>query len=189
MKRRLTLLLALLLVFCQLTGVLGETATAAEKPAEAAEEVAKEAAVEEAAGEEKAPAEEEATAAEAAEEEEEPAPEINTTVAIIAWAMVIVFMFLIMTKRLSPFTALVIIPLIFALVGSFMGLYSDAALEKFGDSGVVAQVRILGDWIRQGVVRVAPIGVMLLFAILYFSFMLDAECSTRLSETYLLCEG
>lgn len=173
MKRRLTLLLALLLVFCQLTGVLGETATAAEKPAEAAEEVAKEAAVEEAAGEETAPAEGEA-ADKAAEEEEEPAPEINTTVAIIAWAMVIVFMFLIMTKRLSPFTALVIIPLIFALVGSFMGLYSDAALEKFGDSGVVAQVRILGDWIRQGVVRVAPTGVMLLFAILYFSFMLDA---------------
>ncbi len=35
---------------------------------------------------------------------------------IIAYAMIIVFMYIIMKKKMSPFTALVIIPLIFAII-------------------------------------------------------------------------
>ena len=93
---------------------------------------------------------------------------------ILAWVMIVVFMTLIMTKKLSPFTALIFVPLVFALIGSFLGLYATQATEAYGNSGLSAQIRVLGDWVRQGSVKVAPTGVMLLFAILYFSLMLNA---------------
>lgn len=93
---------------------------------------------------------------------------------ILAWVMVIVFMALIMTKKLSPFTALIIVPLVFAIIGSFMGLYGTQAMEKFGDTGLLSQLKILGNWINDGTVKVARTGIMLLFAILYFSIMLNA---------------
>ena len=35
---------------------------------------------------------------------------------VIAYAMIIVFMYVIMTKKLSPFTSLVMIPLLFAII-------------------------------------------------------------------------
>ena len=93
---------------------------------------------------------------------------------ILAWVMIIVFMALIMTKKMSPFTALIFVPLVFALIGSFMGLYTTQAAEAYGNGGLGAQIKVLGDWIRQGTVKVAPTGVMLLFAIMYFSLMLNA---------------
>ncbi len=93
---------------------------------------------------------------------------------ILAWVMIIVFMTLIMTKRMSPFTALIFVPLVFALLGSFMGLYSEQAMKAYESSGLGAQIKLLGDWVRQGTVKVAPTGVMLLFAIMYFSLMLNA---------------
>ena len=96
------------------------------------------------------------------------------TLTILAWVMIIVFMTLIMTKKMSPFTALIFVPLVFALIGSLLGLYQTQAMEAYGNSGIGAQIKILGDWIRQGTVKVAPTGVMLLFAILYFSLMLNA---------------
>ncbi len=96
------------------------------------------------------------------------------TLTILAWVMIIVFMALIMTKKMSPFTALIFVPLVFAIIGAFLGLYSEKAVEAYGNSGLGAQIKLLGDWIRQGTVKVAPTGVMLLFAILYFSFMLNA---------------
>lgn len=94
---------------------------------------------------------------------------------ILAWGMIIVFMYFIMSKKLSPFTALVVVPLAFALIGSLMGLYGTQTAEAYnGATDLFSQIKILGDWINQGVVKVAPTGVMLLFAIMYFALMLNA---------------
>ena len=74
--------------------------------------------------------------------------------SILAFVMVATFMTLIMTKRLSALLALILVPTIFALVAGFT---SD-----------------LGGMMLQGVTALAPTGVMLLFAILYFGIMIDA---------------
>lgn len=73
---------------------------------------------------------------------------------IWAYGMVVAFMTLIMTRRLSPLTALILVP---TLVGVLAG---------FGTS--------LGEMMIQGITKLAPTGVMLLFAILYFAVMIDA---------------
>jgi len=73
----------------------------------------------------------------------------------LGFGMVIVFMALIMTKRLSPLVALIAIPILFALVGGF------------GDAR-------LGTMMLEGIRTLAPTGVMLMFAILYFGIMIDA---------------
>jgi len=75
---------------------------------------------------------------------------------LLVWAygMVIAFMALIMTRRLSPLTALILVP-------TFVGV-----LAGFGAG--------LGEMMVQGITRLAPTGVMLLFAILYFAVMIDA---------------
>lgn len=74
---------------------------------------------------------------------------------VLGFAMVVTFMVLIMTKRLSPTVALIVIPLVFALVAGFGG----------------ARV---GAMMLDGVKTLAPTGVMLMFAILYFGIMIDA---------------
>ena len=68
--------------------------------------------------------------------------------------MVAVFMVLIMTKRMSALVALVIVPVVFGV------------LAGFG--------RDLGPMMLQGITKLAPTGVMLMFAILYFGIMIDA---------------
>jgi citrate-Mg2+:H+ or citrate-Ca2+:H+ symporter, CitMHS family len=73
----------------------------------------------------------------------------------LGFAMVVTFMFLIMTKRLSPVVALIAVPVIFALVGGF------------GGAGI-------GGMMLEGIRALAPTGVMLMFAILYFGIMIDA---------------
>ncbi|MFV0379420.1 MAG: CitMHS family transporter [Anaerorhabdus sp.] len=98
---------------------------------------------------------------------------------VLAWSMIAVFLFLIMKKKLSPFTALIIVPLVFALVGSFMGLYTNQIVELKGlaDASTVSfmdQIWILGDFVLAGVKKTSITGIMLLFAIFYFSLMLDA---------------
>jgi CitMHS family citrate-Mg2+:H+ or citrate-Ca2+:H+ symporter len=75
--------------------------------------------------------------------------------SILGFTMVIVFMILIMIKRMSPMVALIAVPTVFALVAGFGG-------EE------------LGEMMLQGIRALAPTGVMLLFAILYFSVMIDA---------------
>jgi CitMHS family citrate-Mg2+:H+ or citrate-Ca2+:H+ symporter len=77
-----------------------------------------------------------------------------TTLTLLAYGLVIVFMTLIMTRRLSPLTALILVPVAFGLAGGFG-----------------AQ---LGEMMIAGVTKLAPTGVMLMFAILYFAIMLDA---------------
>lgn len=74
--------------------------------------------------------------------------------ALAGFAMVVVFMTLIMTKRLTAVAALVLVPLVFALaLGAGAGT---------------------GDMMMKGVVQVAPTAVLLVFAILYFGLMIDA---------------
>lgn len=78
---------------------------------------------------------------------------------VLSYVMIIVFMFVIMKKKMSPFTALVLIPLIFALIAMFSGV------SKKGS---------IGDFVMEGIKTTSTTGIMLLFAILYFSIMLDA---------------
>ncbi|MFT4102350.1 MAG: citrate:proton symporter [Burkholderiaceae bacterium] len=72
----------------------------------------------------------------------------------LAYSMVIVFMALIMTKRLSAMVALILVPIVFGLAGGF---------------GMA-----LGPMMLDGIRKLAPTGVMLMFAILYFGIMIDA---------------
>jgi CitMHS family citrate-Mg2+:H+ or citrate-Ca2+:H+ symporter len=76
------------------------------------------------------------------------------TLTLLAYAMVFVFMTLIMTKRLSPMTALILVPIAFGIIAGF-------APE-------------LGEMMVAGITKLAPTGVMLMFAILYFGVMIDA---------------
>lgn len=73
---------------------------------------------------------------------------------IFGFSMVMCFMFLIMTKRMTAIIALMIIPTLFALIGGF----------HHG----------LGEMMFNGVKTLAPTGVMLTFSILYFGIMIDA---------------
>jgi CitMHS family citrate-Mg2+:H+ or citrate-Ca2+:H+ symporter len=73
--------------------------------------------------------------------------------ALIGFLMVATFMTLIMTKRMTPLVALIVVPTLFALVAGF-------------HAG-------LGAMMIDGLKNLAPTGVMLLFAILFFSTMTD----------------
>ena len=73
---------------------------------------------------------------------------------VLGFGMVITFMYLIMSKRLSPLVALIVVPIVFALAGGF-GLG-------------------INDMMLEGIKKIAPTGVMLMFAILYFGVMIDA---------------
>ena len=79
--------------------------------------------------------------------------------AILGFLMVVVFMYLIMSKRMSAIMALILIPLLFAIGMGFAGI------AKFG---------LIGKWALDGVRQVAPTGIMICFAILYFGVMIDA---------------
>ena len=74
--------------------------------------------------------------------------------AITGYLMVFLFMYLIMTKKMPTLIALMIIPVIFALF-----------------TGHAAGI---GEMALQGIKDLAPTGIMLLFAILYFGIMIDA---------------
>ncbi|MFP3121838.1 citrate:proton symporter [Ectobacillus funiculus] len=74
--------------------------------------------------------------------------------AVLGFAMIFVFMFLIMTRRMSALIALMLMPVLFALIGGFS---SD-----------------LGAMMLEGVQKLAPTGIMLTFAILYFGIMIDS---------------
>ena len=73
---------------------------------------------------------------------------------ILGFGMVTCFMYLIMSKRLSALLALIIVPIIFAVIGGFAA--------------------DMGPMMLDGIKKLAPTGVMLMFAILYFGVMIDA---------------
>lgn len=75
--------------------------------------------------------------------------------ALYGFATIVIFLLVIMTKRLSVITALVIVPVIFAFLAGFN--YTQ-----------------IGTMVLAGIKQVAPTGVLLMFAVLYFSIMLDA---------------
>ncbi|MGM0778669.1 MAG: CitMHS family transporter [Bacillota bacterium] len=85
--------------------------------------------------------------------------------ALLGYCMVAVFMALIMTKRMSALLALIIVPILFALIGGFY-------------TGI-------GDMMLEGIKQVAPTGVMLVFAILYFGVMIDAGLFEPIVNTIL----
>jgi citrate-Mg2+:H+ or citrate-Ca2+:H+ symporter, CitMHS family len=75
----------------------------------------------------------------------------------MAYAMIIVFLFLVISKKLTPFSALILIPLLFAVVGAIAGIFP-------GD---------IGKMTLEGIKSVSTTGIMLLFAILFFAIMLN----------------
>ena len=95
--------------------------------------------------------------------------------AILAWLMIIVFMILIIRKKLTPFSALILVPVAFTLVGSFLGLYKGVdELKEIANPGLIDQILVIGTWTVAGIKKLSTTAVMLLFAILYFSIMLNA---------------
>lgn len=77
-----------------------------------------------------------------------------TLLALMGLLMIVTFMTLIMTKRMSAITALIVIPILFGLLaGAGAGL---------------------GEMIVEGVSALAPTALMLAFAVLYFGLMIDA---------------
>lgn len=105
---------------------------------------------------------------------------------ILAYAMIIVFMYVVMTKKMSPFTSLVLVPLVFAAVLIITGsadLTADAKFVEFvGEEGSLNGLTAMGDMVMYGVNTTAKTGIMLLFAILYFSTMLDAGLFDPITE-------
>ena len=90
---------------------------------------------------------------------------------VFAYAMMVVFMYVIMKKKMSPFTALVLIPLAFALVAVLTGVVQDVNI------GTLVRQGLFGNNSKDKLTAMkgtAETGVMLLFAILYFSLMLDS---------------
>src|ERR1043165_4082589 len=75
--------------------------------------------------------------------------------AVYGFATIVVFLLLIMTKRLSVITALVLVPVVFAFIAGF----------DYKEIGAMALA---------GIKQVAQTGILLMFAVLYFSVMLDA---------------
>ncbi|MEG0309007.1 MAG: citrate:proton symporter [Clostridium sp.] len=74
--------------------------------------------------------------------------------AILGYGMVITFMVLIMSKKMTAFTSLITVPIVFGLLGGF-------GLD-------------LGKFAMTGVKGVASTATMLLFAILFFGIMISA---------------
>lgn len=95
---------------------------------------------------------------------------------LLSWSMIIVFMILIMKKKLTPFSALVLVPLVFTTIGAFLGLYAKQVtqLKQISNPRIIDQILVIGDWVLEGIKSTSTTAVMLLFAILYFSIMLNA---------------
>jgi citrate-Mg2+:H+ or citrate-Ca2+:H+ symporter, CitMHS family len=75
--------------------------------------------------------------------------------AFLGFATIAVFLILIMSKKLSVITALVLVPLLFGLIAGF-------------------NTKELGEMMLTGIKQVAPTGILLMFAVLYFATMLDS---------------
>ncbi len=85
--------------------------------------------------------------------------------ALLGFLMILVFMILIMTGRLSAMIALIILPVVFALLGGFG--------------------REMGPMALKGIKSVAPTGIMILFAILFFGILIDAGVFDPIINTIL----
>lgn len=89
--------------------------------------------------------------------------------AVLGTAMVVTFMTLIMTKRMSAIAALIAVPIAFGLIaGAGAGL---------------------GDMMLEGVLQVTPTALMLCFAVLYFAIVMDAGLFDPLVRKVLASVG
>ncbi|MDR1622248.1 MAG: citrate:proton symporter [Synergistaceae bacterium] len=91
------------------------------------------------------------------------------SITIIAYAMLVVFMYVIMTKKMSPLTTLVFIPLVFSVIAVLAGASSNE----------------LGKFAIDGIKTTSVTGIMLLFAILYFALMLNAGLFDPVTKTMI----
>ncbi|MBX2896343.1 MAG: citrate:proton symporter [Cyclobacteriaceae bacterium] len=74
--------------------------------------------------------------------------------ALFGFGTIAVFLILIISKRLSVITALVLVPVVFGLLAGI-------------------SVKDLSEMMLAGIKQVAPTGILLVFAVLYFAVMLD----------------
>ncbi|MCI2255354.1 citrate:proton symporter [Domibacillus sp. PGB-M46] len=74
--------------------------------------------------------------------------------AALGFSMVAVFMYLIMSKKLSALVAIMLVPIVFGILGGFL--------------------TELGPMMQEGVESIASTAIMILFAILYFGIMIDS---------------
>ncbi|MGP9587814.1 CitMHS family transporter [Micrococcaceae sp. AOP34-BR2-30] len=88
---------------------------------------------------------------------------------ILGFAMIIVFMTLIMTKRLSPILALIIVPTVF-------GLFTGAGLG-------------IGEMVMDAIADMSSTAALLLFAIIYFGIMIDVGLFDKLVGFILKVAG
>ncbi|MFY0542554.1 CitMHS family transporter [Brevibacillus sp. H7] len=90
--------------------------------------------------------------------------------ALLGFLTVAGFLYLIMSKRLSVLVALITVPVPFALIGGF------------GPE--------IGSMMLEGIKKVAPTGIMVAFAVLYFGLMIDAGLfDPIISRTMRLVKG
>ncbi|WP_129360258.1 CitMHS family transporter [Rothia uropygioeca] len=86
-------------------------------------------------------------------------------IVLLGFVMILVFMALIMTKKLSPVLALILIPTIF-------GLFAGAGLG-------------IGDMVMDAIESMSSTAALLLFAIIYFGIMIDVGLFDKLVEFIL----
>ncbi|WBW49659.1 citrate:proton symporter [Peptoniphilus equinus] len=89
--------------------------------------------------------------------------------SILSVIMLVVFMFLVMTKRVTPLTALILIPTVFGIIAAVLGLFP---VEDIPNPTLLERLYAIGEFAKSGVSETAGTGVLLLFAILYFATML-----------------
>lgn len=89
--------------------------------------------------------------------------------ALLGFLTVIVLLMVIMTKKMSPVVALILIPIVFGVIGGF-GL----ELPKF---------------VLEGVKSIAPTGTMFIFAILFFGILTDAGTFQPIIDNILKIVG
>ncbi|TDT62775.1 CitMHS family transporter [Fonticella tunisiensis] len=87
--------------------------------------------------------------------------------ALLGYGIVITFMILIMTKRMTAFTSLIVVPIIFAIIGGFGPNVGKFALE--------------------GIKGVSTTSVMLLFAIIFFGIMINVGLFDPLVNVIIKC--
>jgi citrate-Mg2+:H+ or citrate-Ca2+:H+ symporter, CitMHS family len=75
------------------------------------------------------------------------------SLSLLGFLTIIIFLVLVTSKRMSVMVALILVPTIFAIIGGFG--------------------KNIGSMMLEGLIQVAPTGIMIAFAVLYFGLMLD----------------
>lgn len=90
-------------------------------------------------------------------------------IAVMGYSLILVFMILIMLKKITPFVGLVFLPIVWAIAGQLFGLWTI-------DIGQAAM---------DGLMNTAGTGIMLFFAIYMFTIMIDAGLFDPLSNAMI----